>query len=343
MDEKVYFEGNLVLHSRNGHQYFYDKENKYGLQASSNGLTYVHKVVGYRLYGDASLDENAELHHIDENKDNNDPTNIILLTKGEHSAVHNFLKKHPNYNWGSTKEDFKKFAEYIHKYIDYENGDEYHDTKLKIDRLVLWDKEKNRDEIKKLKTHLRKIEKKNALCPPTKEDLLEVLKNSKSYNNAARTLKVSNYTLDDWCEMYDIDKLDYTMYKIEKINKICPTCGKEFVTTKSVNQTYCCIDCMVNKVKNTVDKDEVVRLYNEENLSTQVIAEKFGISTWSIKKILKENNSAKKYGYIHDEEFCKKVRDYHKEFPNESQRSLGRKFNVDRTTIKAILEKYECL
>ena len=346
-DDREYFEGHLVCHNSTGYPYIYDKDNEYGLQISSNGLTNIHMIVAKRIYGDLALDPNMEVHHLDLNKDNYDPSNIIVLEKGEHSALHNFLDKHPEYV-GKTKKETKELIQFIKKNIDFKNGNVYHDTLLEIDRLILDDKLKNRKKIDELKEVLKRIRKENKNNLPEKEDLVKVLESNMSLNKTAKDFQVTTDIIRDWCNQYGIDVEKYLAYKVKKIIKTCPTCGKEFETTENLNRTFCSKECSMSYSRSKINTNDVLHLYYDEGQSQRKIAKKYGVSHFTILQILKENpvhKSSKKVkgSYVHNEEFCKKVCDYHKEFPNESQRSLGRKFDVDRTTIKAILEKYNCL
>lgn len=50
------------------------------------------------INGKRYLKPEPEVHHIDQNKLNNDPSNLLILTKSEHIALHNKLsptKKDP--------------------------------------------------------------------------------------------------------------------------------------------------------------------------------------------------------------------------------------------------------
>ena len=217
--------------------------------------------------------------------------------------------------------------------------------------MVLEDKIKNRDRIDELKKILKKIRIENKDKVPSKENLLTVLSNNMSLNKTAKDLNVSVNTIRLWCENYNINADDYSAYKVKKITKICPTCGKEFETTENENRIFCSKECSLSYSRSKIDVNDVLHLYYDEGQSQRKIAKKYGVSHFVILQILKENPTDKKkkngcgtkYGYIHNEDFCKKVCDYHTQYPDESQRSLGRIFDVDRTTIKAILEKYNCL
>ena len=51
-----------------------------------------HRLVAEQKYG-RKLTSSDIVHHIDGNKTNNNPENIVVLTRSEHAKLHNGLKK----------------------------------------------------------------------------------------------------------------------------------------------------------------------------------------------------------------------------------------------------------
>ena len=62
-----------------GYQAYKDKEGK---------KKTIHSRVGEKKYGFDKIPANFVIHHIDENKDNNQYFNLILLHKKDHRRVH---------------------------------------------------------------------------------------------------------------------------------------------------------------------------------------------------------------------------------------------------------------
>lgn len=50
-----------------------------------------HKLILENKIG-RKLKKNEVTHHLDENKSNNNPSNLIVLTKSEHRCIHNYLR-----------------------------------------------------------------------------------------------------------------------------------------------------------------------------------------------------------------------------------------------------------
>jgi|AGFS01.1.fsa_nt_gi HNH endonuclease. len=67
-----------------GYYYVYDPTHE---MANASGKVYVHRYVAQQHYG-IKLTTNLHVHHIDENKLNNDPSNLQILTESEHTALH---------------------------------------------------------------------------------------------------------------------------------------------------------------------------------------------------------------------------------------------------------------
>ena len=60
--------------------------------ASKDGLVMEHRLVMEGLIG-RFLTKDEAVHHIDGNKQNNEPSNLVLMTKSEHSILHNHRRK----------------------------------------------------------------------------------------------------------------------------------------------------------------------------------------------------------------------------------------------------------
>lgn len=73
----------------NGYKYVYKPEHH---RAFSNGVVYEHILVAEEKLG-RKLNNFETVHHLDENKLNNNPDNLIVFrTSGDHTAFHNGSK-----------------------------------------------------------------------------------------------------------------------------------------------------------------------------------------------------------------------------------------------------------
>lgn len=76
---------------RNGYWYVYKPENP---MASKQGYVAEHRLIAAKKYG-RILKRNEEVHHIDHNKKNNDPDNLVIMDKALHSSYH-MTENHKN-------------------------------------------------------------------------------------------------------------------------------------------------------------------------------------------------------------------------------------------------------
>ena len=73
----------------------YDPEHP---NASSNGCVYEHVLVAEKILG-RHLNKEETVHHIDGNKKNNDPDNLMIFaTNGDHIAYHTGMQAWSNNN-----------------------------------------------------------------------------------------------------------------------------------------------------------------------------------------------------------------------------------------------------
>lgn len=53
---------------------------------------YEHRIIGCEKYGLTEIPEGYVIHHKDENKRNNDPDNLLLMSRSDHNMIHNYLR-----------------------------------------------------------------------------------------------------------------------------------------------------------------------------------------------------------------------------------------------------------
>lgn len=93
----------------------------------------------YEKYYNIKIPVNWEIHHIDANRKNNDITNLIMIPKKLHSALHNYVGLLP-------KKDIEKIIEWYEK-IKYPMSNVYLGYKLKkeVDKLNICNKLKEKN------------------------------------------------------------------------------------------------------------------------------------------------------------------------------------------------------
>ena len=129
-----------------------------------------------------------------------------------------------------------------------------------------------------------KIRKIVSKCP-TKEKMLELLKEHKSLSPIAEMFGVSYRCVGRWCRQLDIEYHDYTDKTL--IEKVCPVCGTKF-KTKNRSKVYCSQECVINRALINVNKEEAKKLYFEEKWSARKIAVKYGVSHGIIDKLVQK-------------------------------------------------------
>ena len=73
----------------------------YQITTKPNKGKLLHRLIYEEVYG--SIPANFCVHHKDGNKENNNPTNLVLLSKSNHHSIHNRGSNHPL--WGKGKID----------------------------------------------------------------------------------------------------------------------------------------------------------------------------------------------------------------------------------------------
>lgn len=120
---------------------------------------------------------------------------------------------------------------------------------------------------------------------PTKDKMIELLKEYKSLSPIAEMFSVSYRCVGRWCRQLEIDYHEYTDKTF--IEKVCPVCGTKF-RTKDRSKVYCSPECVINRALVNVNKEEAKKLYFEENWSARKLASKYGVSHGIIDKLVKK-------------------------------------------------------
>lgn len=168
---------------------------------------YIHKIVYTDLYGE--LPPNMQIHHLDENKNNNDPSNLIAMTSLEHKKFH-----------GSKS--LKKWR--------------YNHTNIKGTKNPFFNKKYTKDLVEKRNETNRGRRVLAAIDP---EKLLAEFREGDSYDNLAAKYNVSvtaykshiSQLLDD--EYLAQTELNHTVAKVEFLER--PTTVYDITTEKNHN------------------------------------------------------------------------------------------------------------
>jgi len=273
--------------------------------------TLVHINEGCKKYELDKLPEGMSIHHLDMNKLNNDWSNLMLISFEDHSALHDFLKKHPSFI-GMSEEQTKELIEFIRENHDIKTGDEHTDAEIELSRLkskqerLLKDvnatneeREQVEKDIRAIRDKLIEIRKEKSLSrlpkPKTREELIEKLEEFRHMENLAKYYGVSSSAIRKWCKNWNIDYHQYGSITYgKKITKLCPVCGKEFTTTDKENKIYCSADCARTKGTYFLDMDEIYKMHYDRGMSYREIARIYGVQHQAIirelNRYIKKNN-----------------------------------------------------
>lgn len=270
-------------------------------KAWKNGKVRVHIAIAYEKYGD--IPEEYVVHHLDLNKVNNDPNNLILLTELQHNELHGYLRKHPECVGMSEEETMKLFTEKnISELIKEDIKDnplqqleldkQRLEKKLKSKFLTDDEKERIKIDIKETQSKIRSIRAENNTKPHTKEDLLKVLEEEHNLLASSRRFGVSYQTFRNWCKKENIDLNEY-VYEPSRhskvLTKVCPVCGKKFTCTEKDEKTYCSKECTENRYINILTKEAILECL-KDGMSWTEMGRKFGITRHTIKKYAEKYN-----------------------------------------------------
>jgi len=82
----------------NGYILEYCPDSKYSMKSKNwNGWVYQHMLVLEKL--GIEIHNGYEVHHLDEDKQNNHVSNLIVLTKADHTKLHNWLSNKNKSNY----------------------------------------------------------------------------------------------------------------------------------------------------------------------------------------------------------------------------------------------------
>ena len=70
----------------NGKRYYLDRKGYWRCTARAQGKTYMHRDVWEKANG--PIPRGKHIHHVDEDKGNNDLSNLVLLSDWEHQKYH---------------------------------------------------------------------------------------------------------------------------------------------------------------------------------------------------------------------------------------------------------------
>ena len=79
------------------------KDGYYQISSGTNQGKLLHRLIYEENFG--SIPEGFCVHHIDSNKENNSPHNLMLLSKSNHHHLHMNGTKHPRWNHGRIDEN----------------------------------------------------------------------------------------------------------------------------------------------------------------------------------------------------------------------------------------------
>lgn len=235
----------------NGYQCFFDIEHPL---AHSNGRVYMHRHVASIKIG-RWLKDDEHVHHIDENRSNNDPNNLQVMSQSEHSSLH------------MTNRDYNP--------NHYRNSNRNYEPKLKVEIMcpvceeVFQQNTPDQQYCSYNCAHIafRKTDR------PSKEEL-ERLISENSWEGLGRMFNVSGNAVKKWARSYGI-KIKPRQKKLGKA--VCPICNNSFKKTY-YEQKLCSKECAdLNKRK--VDRPTYEELKGmRKTMTFKEIGDKYGVS-----------------------------------------------------------------
>lgn len=173
---------NMKKHMVNGYYRYYIPNHHL---AGKSGCVYEHMLVAETMLG-RELKDSEVVHHIDGNRANNSPDNLMVFkTKADHTAYHGGCK---------VVKDGDVYTAIRNNYTTYKDGKKHF-----VNTCPICGKEKNIDAKLCMKCR-EKIKSKNI---PSKEKLIEALKNN-SFVAVGRMFNVSDNAVRNWCKKYGL-------------------------------------------------------------------------------------------------------------------------------------------
>lgn len=207
---------------------------------------YTHKMVLEYKNGKLAKNKYYEGHHKDENKHNNDPTNLILCKKRLHNKYHtNKMWQDPEHNMSVSD----KMCNYMKN----------NSNKAKEMSLIRWNKYKTKEQRKKhltdigcrnFTTEYNKFQHPNLLKIDPKE-FIEYMKTCYSASQVIRHFNISKGGFYSYCKRFNINYKDYLIklkgvgiiseHKLDLLNKLnsiyCEYNTLDFKFIKKLNKT----------------------------------------------------------------------------------------------------------
>ena len=283
-----YYDGKKVT-IKNGYYIIWDQSSKYSYD---DGTVYVHMLVADKKYG--NIPEGYTVHHIDRNRLNNDPSNLMILPMSDHTTLHEYMKKYPEVY---DERDENKLLEVV-EYVKI-NG--MYDKETEFDKWLDWYRDNIYRKIKLEKSkenpddnlldsyyeELKKYDTRPKSKCPDKETLLKELSALMNVESVGRIYDVNGNSVRKWCKNLGIDPKQYSSRaNDEYVENICPYCGKVVRSTKKDNKKFCNIDCYNSYYK--LDETKIIELFNSglsiRKISSQVKSDRKTISNFLKRK-----------------------------------------------------------
>lgn len=267
-------------------------------KAWASGKVRVHIAVAYEKYGD--IPDGYVVHHLDLNKLNNDPSNLIILPEMQHKELHRYLDKHPECIGMSEEDTMKLFTEKHISELIREDIPENELGQLELEKQRLEKKLKSpfftndekavlKKDLEDTKTKIRNIRAINNKKPHPKEKLIEILEEEHNILAASKRFGVSYQTFRAWChkEHIDLDPYVFEPSRHSKVlTKVCPVCGKSFTCTERDEKTYCSRECADNRFVHILTKEVLINCYRD-GMSMSAIGKKYNTTKNTVLKYSK--------------------------------------------------------
>lgn len=205
------YEGHKVIITNGYYDVYYPEHPN----ARKNGSVMLQVIIASKIIG-RPLKENEVVHHVDENKLNNSPNNLMIFnSQSDHSRYHKML---------NSKEDYVLYSK--NKIYFCTMADDFF-GKRKIYRQVIYKNGKTEKRISKICPKCGKLmsiggkickecrAKSNRIVErPNRNELKNLIRNC-SFVQIAKKYNVTDNTIRKWCKYYN---LPYRSNDIKKIS-----------------------------------------------------------------------------------------------------------------------------